>query len=73
MAVVQRQNCVLRSVCLEACYSLHKVKTEQGVRTCNCSVPSGSHAELVDRTMIGEGAADRWAAIGSPLVGADLG
>lgn len=45
------------------------VKLRQGAWTYSCSVPPGSHAELVDRKMIDEGAAaDRWVAIGCPVV-----
>jgi len=66
---VVRQNYVLGSVrSTGACYSSHKVKMRHGERACDCLVPPGSHAELVDRKMMDEGAADRWAAIGFPLV-----
>jgi hypothetical protein len=45
------------------------VKLKQGAWTHSCSVPPGSHAELVDRKMIDEGAAaaDCLVAIGCPV------
>jgi hypothetical protein len=49
------------------------VKMGQGAWTYSCFVPLGSHAELVDRKMIDEGAAvEHWVAIDCPAV-ADWG